>query len=142
MAGDQKIRKILIVDDEEDICTIFKDILMEYSDRSGYHVDYATSAKAAYAFLNSQDYDLIFVDIKLKGSINGLDIIKECEKLVRRPKILIISAMPHKLMDEAIREKGIERLVEKYLEKKDDLLPEKVIRVINNIFDKYDEGPL
>lgn len=135
-----KKRKILIVDDEEDICTIFKDILLEYDEKSDYEVDYATTAKEALEYLKSKPYDLMFVDIKLKGTASGIDIIKECRELHSMPKIVVVSAIPEKAMQPTFRERGISGLIEKYLEKKDDLLPEVIVRTINNIFNKSEEG--
>ena len=140
MNQSNKKRKILIVDDEEDICTIFKDILLEYDEKSDYEVDYATTAKEALEYLKNKPYDLMFVDIKLKGTASGIDIIKECRELHPMPKIVVVSAIPEKAMQPTFREQGISGLIEKYLEKKDDLLPEVIVRTINNIFNKSEEG--
>ncbi len=133
-------KKILIIDDEEDICVIFRDILLEYDEVSQYEIDYATTAKEALEYLGAKPYDLLCVDIKLKGTASGIDIIRECKKLRPVPKIIVISAVPEKAMQAAFQEKEISGTVSKYLEKKDELLPEVIVRTIHEVFNKSEAG--
>jgi len=57
--------KILIVDDEEDIC----EILQFNLNNAGYHTDVAYSSEGAYAMLKNK-YDLILLDVMM-GAISG-----------------------------------------------------------------------
>ena len=58
-------QKILIVDDEEDIC----EILQFNLNNAGYHTDVAYSSEGAYAMLKNK-YDLILLDVMM-GAISG-----------------------------------------------------------------------
>lgn len=62
--------RILIIDDEESVCEIFKFNL----EREGYRVDCAYSAEEALA-LDINDYDLFIVDIMM-GELSGYDLVK------------------------------------------------------------------
>lgn len=132
-------QRILIIDDEEDICTIFKDIITEYSGLTDYDVSYVTTAPEAFERLKQSVYDLLFVDIKLQGSTSGIDIIKECRNMRPMPKIIILSAIPQKVMEPTFKEEAIDNLIEQYLEKKDDLVPAVVSKVITRVLGKNDK---
>ena len=61
-------QKILIVDDEEDIC----EILQFNLNNAGYSTDVAYSSEGAYAMLKNR-YDLILLDIMM-GAISGFKL--------------------------------------------------------------------
>ena len=73
---------ILVVDDEDSLCTMAKDILSSH----GYRVFIATSATQALMLLKIEDVDLIFSDIIMPG-MNGYELASEVTKLY--PHILI-----------------------------------------------------
>lgn len=62
---------ILTVDDDASILKILGDFL----GGKGYNVHKARSAEEAFRRLNSHDYDLVLVDLKLPDS-SGLDVVK------------------------------------------------------------------
>ena len=61
--------RILVVDDEEDIC----EILQYNLERAGYSVKTSLSAEEALSQIASQKYDLLLLDIML-GGISGLKL--------------------------------------------------------------------
>lgn len=63
--------RILVVDDEEDIC----EILQYNLERAGYQVKTSLSAEEALSQIAAQKYDLLLLDIML-GGISGLKLAK------------------------------------------------------------------
>lgn len=69
--------KILIVDDEEDVRNLFKDVLTE----GGYEVDVAADGKECLIKLRKEKFDLILMDMFMPG-MSGRETF---EKIVNDP---------------------------------------------------------
>jgi CheY-like chemotaxis protein len=66
-------KKILVIDDEHDICDVVKTLL----EQKGYKVDIALGGKAALKMLEKKsDYDLLLIDFFMPG-MSGKQLIKE-----------------------------------------------------------------
>ncbi|MGZ5304852.1 MAG: sigma-54-dependent transcriptional regulator, partial [Bacteroidia bacterium] len=63
-------QKILIIDDEIDICLL----LQEYLTQHGFNVSTVNSGLNALSLLEKEDFDLIITDFRL-GDIDGLELI-------------------------------------------------------------------
>ena len=84
------MKRILVVDDEEHICELYK---MELEDE-GYSVIMADSGKEALAAVERTSPDLIVLDIQMPG-LSGVEIL---ETLVGRDKgipIILNTAYSH-----------------------------------------------
>jgi CheY-like chemotaxis protein len=79
--------KILIVDDEVDICAI----LTQQLQKLGFHTTYCLTIQDALSRVSQSDYDLIFVDLNLTDG-SGYDLISTIQKHDRPVKIVVISA--------------------------------------------------
>lgn len=64
--------RLLVVDDEQDICRLFAAELED----EGYQVETAGSAAAAAALLTSRELDLVVLDIQMPGE-SGLQTLQE-----------------------------------------------------------------
>ena len=64
--------RLLIVDDEQDICRLFAAELED----EGYQVETAGSAAAAADLLTSREFDLVVLDIQMPGE-SGLHSLQE-----------------------------------------------------------------
>jgi len=64
--------RLLVVDDEQDICRLFAAELED----EGYQVETAGSAAAAAALLTSREFDLVVLDIQMPGE-SGLQTLQE-----------------------------------------------------------------
>lgn len=82
--------KILIIEDDSDI----NDLLSEILSREGYEVTKAYSGSEGKLLINSNDYDLILLDLMLPG-ISGENLIEEIRKIKVMP-IIVISAKTSK----------------------------------------------
>lgn len=86
---------ILIIDDEEFILQLSRDILI----KSHYNVKTASDGKEGIKLLESDKFDLILTDIKMPN-INGLDVIKHVRVTNKEIPIIVITG--HGTLDIAI----------------------------------------
>ena len=67
--------KILVVDDELSIRSLFKEVLSE----TGYDVRLAENGERALDILQEEDIDVIFLDLRLFG-MNGIELCRNIRK--------------------------------------------------------------
>ena len=80
--------KVLIVDDEHDIRSLIGDILED----EGFAVHLAANADECLNFLNTEEPDLIILDIWLKDSrMDGIDILRIVKRDNSDVPVVIIS---------------------------------------------------
>ena len=108
--------KILIIDDEIEICKQVSLILS----KNGFDTKYATSYKELNSIISEGfDFDLVLVDLWIKNSSKqGIDIIQELKSLFSN--LLIISFSGHANIDNAIEsvKAGANDFIEKPFESK------------------------
>ncbi|HEX2615743.1 MAG TPA: response regulator [Nitrososphaera sp.] len=84
-----KIQTIMIIEDEEDIMLVYRDFL----EKKGYTIEAsAPTANEALHDYESYQPDLVIIDYRLPGSMNGL---QAAEKIIQKDpaaKILMITA--------------------------------------------------
>ena len=80
--------KVLIVDDSVFMRTIIKDMLSR--DSSIEIVGTASDGVEALEKIRALKPDIISLDIEMPG-MNGLDLLKELQKVKKRPRILMLS---------------------------------------------------
>ena len=84
----RQILKVMIVEDEHDILTLYKD----YLKNKGHYV-IASSTTADEALIDFEKYkpDLVIIDYKLPGIKNGIQAAREILSKFSSAKILIIT---------------------------------------------------
>src|SRR5919197_5556019 len=83
----QKKKRILLVDDEIDICMVYQIVLQD----AGYEcISYTDSVKALQEF-KSNYYDLILLDIKMP-LLNGFELCKKIREIDKTIHIIFITA--------------------------------------------------
>ncbi len=80
------MHKILVIDDEVDICLL----LDRFLTKKGYSVDTVVRAEEGLAALRKKSYDLVISDFRLPDG-NGLELLKEIKKLKIDQKVIIIT---------------------------------------------------
>lgn len=80
-------QKILIVDDEPEICWIVKKVLSE----KGYAVHTAFNGEQGLKMAGDVSPDLVFLDLKLPG-IDGLEVLRQLKDRHRELLVVILSA--------------------------------------------------
>lgn len=114
--------RILVVDDEVDVC----DVLREVLSYEGFDTHIVQTGDAALKKLSESDYDVLLIDIRLDTPVSGIDVIKSLKNKAARPKILVMSATEKMTLEGLFEENGIRELVDRILEKPQDLSPERV----------------
>ncbi|MGR3303462.1 MAG: response regulator [Candidatus Scalindua sp.] len=95
-----KSLRILVVDDEEEICKILDNFLS----KKGHLVRTVDSGREAIILTKAADYDLVLCDLVMPD-VFGYDVIKALNKLEKRPKIGIMTGWGEKL--KSIDEEGL-----------------------------------
>ncbi|UOD34391.1 sigma-54-dependent Fis family transcriptional regulator [Deferribacteraceae bacterium V6Fe1] len=119
--------KILIIDDEINICTTIKDILED----EGYSADFSQNFSDGFQKLKSQLYDVVFLDIWLpdKDGVIGLQEIKSYF-----PEIEVVMISGHGNIENAVE--SIKFGAYDFLEK--PLSLDRILLVIKNLKDKIE----
>ncbi len=114
--------KILVVDDEPEICHYIKDVL----ENSGYRVVCANSAGEAWDIINDDCLiDTLFLDLMMP-EVNGFDLLKRIRAEIKRNINVIIVTAKRSMQDIiTVKELGISG----YLTKPFD--PQKLVVVAN-----------
>jgi len=81
--------KILIVDDEIEICEEFKDVLSE----DDHNVDFAVNGLEAIQKVKDAQYDLVFLDV-LMPRMEGREVFEEIKKISRVPVGIMSGYLP------------------------------------------------
>jgi len=101
-------KKILIIEDDEEMTSLLKEFLNE----EGYETDSVDNGSEAYRRLVKEDFDLIITDIRMPG-LTGLDILPGVRKLQPEAPIIVMTAFG----SEEVYHKVLERGATAYLEK-------------------------
>ena len=89
--------KILIIDDEQDICMLIQGLLED----EGYESIIASNSDQAYALIENEAPDLVIQDIWLQGSADdGIEILKKVKK--ERSDLPFIMISGHGTIDTAV----------------------------------------
>jgi len=82
------MRKLLVVDDEQDICDFVKNFFQE----RGYDVLTATSGDEALEIVKKDKPDMVLLDIKMQG-MDGIAALKHIKELDRSIKVVMVTAL-------------------------------------------------
>jgi len=81
--------KILVIDDEEQICEIVCDLM----ESEGYEVDSANDGESGLEKLKNDKFDLIFLDILMPGT-DELHILQQVQAIQKVPTIIMSGYIP------------------------------------------------
>ena len=127
--GENGPRRILIVEDE----ILIRKLIAEALRDSGYVVVEAGTADEAVAFIASQQrVDAVFTDVKLPGSMNGIQLAERIRKNHPQIKVLVTSGhVDHRVL----------KRVDKFLAKPYRLeeLVRKIAQLFSDTSDRADE---
>ena len=100
-------KPILIVDDEP----IVRESIRDWLKDAGYQVAIAESGEEALKMMETQDFSILVLDVRLPGK-TGIQILKEIKALKPQIKSIIITAYPSAdLAVEAIKLGAVDYLI-------------------------------
>src|SRR6218665_1435200 len=100
------MEKVLLVDDEVEICILLSGILQ----REGFITSYALSLKEARERLASESFEVIFLDLNLPDGI-GYQLIPSIKDKSEKAKIIVVSA--HDVENKKVRQEGADFFIAK-----------------------------
>jgi len=93
------MRKLLVVDDEHDICDFVKNFFQE----RGYTVLTALSGEEALNITKTDKPDIVLLDVRMKG-MDGIATLKHLREIDRTIKVIMVTALEDQdKMNEACR---------------------------------------
>ena len=101
-------KRILIVDDEADICLLLSGLLR----RLGYQPTCANFIEDGRQCLNSQQFDAIFLDLNLPDGL-GFDLLPFIKEGQREAKVIMISAFDGQAERRRATEQGADYFIGK-----------------------------
>ena len=114
--------KILVVDDDRDMCEILSDFLKD----EGYLVITASDGESALNSIKHRKYDLLILDYQLHG-IDGLYVLEKAHQIDSSLIAIMISAFG----SEQIRSQAQKLGVYDFVEKPFDM--EKMVAAVNQV---------
>ncbi len=100
--------KILIVDDDKDMCEILSDFLKD----EGHTVITAYDGESALSNIKSRKYDLVILDYQLHG-IDGLCVLEKAHQIDSSLMAIMISAFGSEQVRLQAKKLGIYDFIEK-----------------------------
>ena len=141
--------RILIVDDEESIRFTFSSFLKD----EGYDVTVASSLAQCNEEIETNDFDLIFLDILLGGD-SGIDVLRSCKEKNPTCPVVMITGAPsldtatdavrlgaYDYIPKPVRHETLLRITSKALQHKALVDQKEAYRIrLNSIFQSVKEG--
>jgi EAL domain-containing protein (putative c-di-GMP-specific phosphodiesterase class I) len=90
--------RLLIIDDEEDIC----DIIAELAERRGFEARTISDAETVQDMLSDYSPDLIMMDLMMPG-IDGVELLRLLSEKARNAKLCLISGSDARVLNSARR---------------------------------------
>jgi DNA-binding response OmpR family regulator len=81
--------RLLVIDDEQQI----RALLREWLSREDFRVDEAADGQSALALVAANKYDLLITDLRLRGGMDGVELVKRARQHDRELRSLFISGV-------------------------------------------------
>ena len=92
--------RILVIDDDEPIRSLFKEVL----EGQGHVIATAGTSAKGLAYVMQQDFDLIFLDLKMPGT-DGAELLREMRRAKGKIPVVIITGYPDsEMMDRTMKQ--------------------------------------
>lgn len=112
----KRIRNILVVDDEKDLCTLLLDVLSQ----DKRNVAVVNTIKKAIHYFKENDVDLVFLDLRLPDG-DGIRLLSRIKKINPGVMVNIISAYGSSESREEAKRKGAATFIDKPFTEKEIL---------------------
>jgi CheY-like chemotaxis protein len=103
--------KILLVDDDKDMCESLADVL---TIDSNYTTRYCTKPQEAVKLIKEESFDLIILDYKMP-EMNGLELMKSIREVKPKPIIFMLTAFISNDLIEEAKKEGAQKVLSKFI---------------------------
>ncbi|MEW6378693.1 MAG: response regulator [bacterium] len=110
----KKRQKILIIDDDIALCTVFKDIL----DQSGYQTFVAQNEEDVLSIITRETPDLVYVDLEMPD-LDTSDISNQIKRVNPNTMIVLISGYPPHFVEDEVKSSIGSGIIDKFIDKGD-----------------------
>ena len=108
ISSGQKKAKILIIEDEEDVCNLLKDILTY----EGHEVETASNGKRGIEKFKKKVFDMVLTDLGMPG-MSGWQVAEKIKGINGNVPIALITGWSIDLKESEIKERGIDFVIKK-----------------------------
>ncbi|MBI3948951.1 MAG: response regulator [Acidobacteria bacterium] len=106
--------RILVVDDEENVCKTIALMLT----RMGHTCETASGGEEALKMVGEASFNAVLTDLGMPG-MNGLEVAERIKRIAPEVRIILVTGWPIQLSLEQLNQCGIERVVDKPIKLKD-----------------------
>ena len=104
------MQKLLIVDDEQDITEFAK----SFFKKRGINVFTASGGKTALAIINSENPDLVLLDVQME-EMTGIDVLKTLREAGKETKVIMVTGAEEESTVVKAKEYGVKEYIHKPL---------------------------
>ncbi len=94
--GEMPPRKLLVIDDEEDICELVADI----AELVGYEADSISQLNSQEELAGLEAFDVLALDLSMPG-LDGIEIIHYMEHLNQKPQLILMTGFEQSVLEGA-----------------------------------------
>ncbi len=103
--------KILLVDDDKDMCESLADVL---SLDSNYNIYHNTNPLKALELVESENFVLVIIDYKMP-EMNGIELLKRIKEIKPDSKVFMLTAFISKELVEQAQYAGANKVLSKFI---------------------------
>ena len=107
------LKKILVVDDEENMLALFKRVL----GKEGYELACVNSGQSAVRLVKEETFELAIVDVSMPD-MDGIEVLAKLKVMDRELPVIMITAFPSWDKEQAARRLGCDDYLSKPLDMK------------------------
>ncbi len=104
----QRKAKILVIEDEQDVRKLLKDILTD----NGHKVETASHGRQGLTMFSEHHFDLVFTDLGMP-EMSGWQVAKEVKKINKETPVALITGWEVQLEQSELKKRGVDLLVNK-----------------------------
>jgi CheY-like chemotaxis protein len=107
-SGKQRLAKIMIIDDEEEMRNVLSEILQD----DGHKIEVAANGKRGIELLKKKEFDLIFTDLGMPG-MSGRQVAEEIKRINNTIPVALITGWGVQPEDFEMKKSGVDFIVKK-----------------------------